>query len=207
MFDKIKAIVVILIIGYVGYMGWETFNGKPLFKPTILTPINQNGGQTQNPDKDDEKERDVLVDGPGQMKFSKSGGEEKLSPLQEIHRELNQIEADLYKGLDVESTPKTNQLKALWKRSQAEFKRGEISDKDAQILSSVITSLNGVSNERALYVQRYHGLSEIKTAGMETGITAKEKRKFAEEQLNRQWSDWVMVTRTGTRRMLNALSE
>ncbi|MDF3127704.1 hypothetical protein P0Y35_00700 [Kiritimatiellaeota bacterium B1221] len=203
MFDKIKAVLVILIVGYVGYMGWETYKGKPLFKPSILSPDTDAGKRST------EEERDVLVDGPAPMKLPQVGGqtEEALSPLQEIHRELNQIEASLYKELDGESHSKTNQLKGLWKRSQAEFKRGTVSEQDAKILSAVISSLNNISKERELYVQRFNGLDEIKGAAMETGITAKEKRKFAEEQLNRQWSEWVVVNRAGTRRMLNALSE
>lgn len=179
MFTKFKAVLVLLAFIYVGYMGWKNFKGEPVRKPSFLKIHNTetNASELENPKENADTDH------------------EKLTPLQSIQRELNQVESRLFAELTPGEPPQTAVLKTLWNRSEYEFKSGTITEQEARALILKITQLNRVSTERVLFVKRLEELENIKPSSLDKGLDVEEKRAFAEGQLKRQWAEWVSLNR------------
>ncbi|WFB35327.1 hypothetical protein P3T73_14280 [Kiritimatiellota bacterium B12222] len=199
LFDLIKALVVIALLGYGAYWGWQYFGGQD---------GGASGGKTYTSQKGNGAEGDEERGGFfGRFKKTKPEAEvEELTPLQMQNKELTQVAAQIFAPISGGNVNVANKLKSLWNLAEADFKSGDLTEQQAKVITALITELNNMATERNLYVGQIADARKITASSYDKGMDVKKKREFAEKELKRQWSDWANVNKNKLKPYFQALS-
>gem|GEM_PF-1577056 len=189
---KLKIIILIAILSYLGFMGWTRFFGE--------------NGSSSAPMRTLSTETDEREDDGGILSLTEDQ-KTKVSPLAKHHLDLKGISTIIFSPLTGQQRDETRRLKTLWNQAQSDFKQGWIEEADAQVVASLIRELNEMNTDRLLYDERYNSIENYTKADFKTSRELKDKKRFAREQLGRQWKDWVYVNRAKLDPLFANLSE
>lgn len=189
---KIKIIILIAILAYLGFIGWNRFFGE--------------GGSSSAPKRTLSTETDEREDDGGFLNLTEDK-KTKVSPLAKHHLDLKGISTSIFSSLTGQQQDETYRLKTLWNQAQSDFKQGWIEESDAQVVASLIRELNEMNTDRLLYDKRYTKIESYTKADFVSSRALEEKKRFAKQELGRQWKDWVYVNRAKLDPLFANLSE
>ena len=130
----------------------------------------------------------------------------EASPLEVHHHDLRIISDELFSPLTGEKKDHSPALQRIWSQAQADFKSGWLEEEEAKLLASTILRVKELNKERLAYVDRYHGIQNYDHSSSTRSKNSANVQVFAQNELDRQWKDWVIRGRAEVNAFLSSLS-